>query len=81
MPEHLLPLVRWLNFYDKDDIIAYPLKGLSEHYAAAVSDEQEINVGSAATSWNPSCHNGYWEDPDFYKPVARYLGELRAALP
>lgn len=70
--------VRWLNFYDKDDIIAYPLRAINDTYREAVSEDIEINVGSAATSWNPACHNGYWEDPDFYLPVARYLGELSA---
>lgn len=71
---------RWLNFYDKDDIIAYPMKGLSDYYAEKVSAEFEVNVGSARTSWNPACHNGYWDDPDFYKPVAAYLGDLRGGM-
>jgi hypothetical protein len=71
---------RWINFYDKDDIIAYPLKALSDDYQRAVNEEWEINVGSARTSWNPSCHNGYWEDPDFYKPVAKYLAEIASVL-
>lgn len=70
--------VKWLNFYDKDDVVAYPLKNVSEDYNQAVDEDIEINVGSAATSWNPACHTGYWEDKDFYKPVAQYLGEVRA---
>ncbi len=69
---------RWYNFYDKDDIIAYPLKGLSDDFNTYVHGDFEINVGSAATSWNPACHTGYWEDKDFYRPVADFLGELRA---
>ncbi|NVK22668.1 MAG: hypothetical protein HWD86_09130 [Kangiellaceae bacterium] len=70
--------VKWLNFYDKDDVVAYPLKNVNDAYNSAVDGDFEINVGSAATSWNPACHTGYWEDKDFYKPVAAYLGELRA---
>lgn len=69
---------RWYNFYDKDDIIAYPLKGLSDQFNQFVHSDFEINVGSAATSWNPACHTGYWEDKDFYRPVADFIGELRA---
>jgi len=80
VPEAMRSHVKWLNFYDKDDIIAYPLKGINDAYAKAVTDDIEINVGSAATSWNPGCHNGYWEDPDFYRPVATYLGELHDAM-
>ncbi|NQZ71159.1 MAG: hypothetical protein HRT89_24200, partial [Lentisphaeria bacterium] len=69
---------RWYNFYDKDDIIAYPLKGLSADYNLYVDGDFEINVGSATTSWNPACHSGYWEDKDFYRPVATFIGELKA---
>jgi len=80
VPVAMKEQIKWLNFYDKDDIIAYPLKGINEAYAQAVTEDIEINVGSAATSWNPGCHNGYWEDPDFVRPVARYLGELRRVM-
>jgi len=78
LPDDLKKRARWYNFYDKDDIIAYPLKGISEAFDACVHGDFEINVGSAATSWTPACHTGYWEDKDFYKPVADFIGELRA---
>ncbi|MEP1740273.1 MAG: hypothetical protein ABJI92_08605 [Kangiellaceae bacterium] len=78
LPADLAKRSRWYNFYDKDDIVAYPLKGLSEEFDKHVDGDFEINVGSAATSWNPACHTGYWEDKDFYKPVADFIGELRA---
>ncbi len=78
LPADLAKRSRWYNFYDKDDIVAYPLKGLSDEFNKNVDGDFEINVGSAATSWNPACHTGYWEDKDFYKPVADFIGELRA---
>ncbi len=78
LPEKIKERVKWTNYYDKDDIIAYPLKGINDTYNDLVEGDYEINVGSAATSWNPACHNGYWEDKDFYKPVAHYFAELRA---
>ena len=78
LPEKLQERVKWDNYYDKDDILAYPLKGINDTYNDVVDGDYEINVGSAATSWNPACHNGYWEDKDFYKPVAKYLAELQA---
>lgn len=78
LSDKLKERVKWNNYYDKDDIIAYPLKGLNKTYKKLINEDHEINVGSAATSWNPACHNGYWEDKDFYKPVAAYFAELRA---
>lgn len=49
----------WLNFYDKDDLIAYPLQNLNDDYANAVEDV-DVNVGNILTSWNPASHLGYW---------------------
>ncbi|MEE4245244.1 MAG: hypothetical protein V2I33_07520, partial [Kangiellaceae bacterium] len=76
LPEDFAQRAKWLNFYDKDDIVAYPIKGINDQYGEAVDGDYEINVGNAATSWNPACHNGYWEDKDFIKPVAKFLGEV-----
>ncbi|WP_251359944.1 hypothetical protein [Kangiella sp. TOML190] len=78
LEEGLKDRAKWLNFYDKDDVIAYPLKNANEAYNQMVDEDLEINVGSAATSWNPACHTGYWEDKDFIKPVAKYFAEVRA---
>ena len=80
IPDDLKSMVRWENYYDKDDIIAYPLKGINEAYNKVVDGDHEINVGGATTSWNPACHNGYWEDKDFFKPVAKYLADVRSVV-
>ena len=29
----------WINFYDPDDVLAFPLKGLSEEYDVAVDED------------------------------------------
>ena len=78
LPDVLKSHVRWDNYYDKDDILAYPLRGVNEAYHNLVNEDHEINVGGATTSWNPACHNGYWEDKDFYKPIAKYFADLRS---
>jgi len=52
----------WLNFYDKDDILAYPLKGLNHKYQNAVTKDVEVNVGGLLTSWNPFSHIKYDTD-------------------
>ncbi len=75
LPDDFLDRVRWLNFYDKDDIVAYPAGSINEAYQHSVQDIS-INVGGAATSWNPACHNEYWESKEFCKKVAQYFAEL-----
>jgi len=67
----------WLNFYDKDDVLGYPLKDIGPNYAKLVASnglyEKSINAGGALSSWNPLSHNSYWKDDDFYRPLTRFL--------
>lgn len=72
-----LPAVaEWINFYDPDDIIGYPLKQLNEAYRAVVTEDRRVNVGGALSSWNPLSHNAYWTDNDVTKPIAAGLARL-----
>ena len=70
----------WYNYYDKDDVLGYPLKDIGPRYAAMVErgemKEVSINAGTLFTAWNPMSHNGYWRDDDFYRPVAKLLKKL-----
>jgi len=63
----------WVNYYDEDDVIAYPLKTLNEAYRKAIKADREINAGGLLSSWNPVSHLGYWTDNDVTKPIARGL--------
>ena len=68
---------KWLNFYDRDDLLAYPLKHLSPAYENLSSlEDVEVNVGNLYSFWNPLSHQGYWEDKNFLRPVARFLYSL-----
>ena len=70
---------RWLNFFDADDVLGYPLRPLSPSYRDAVSADLQINVGGLLQSWNPLSHEGYWTDNDFTGPVAGLIREVLAA--
>ncbi|MCT7981522.1 hypothetical protein [Laspinema olomoucense] len=52
----------WVNFYDPNDIISYPLKSLSPEYDQVVTTDWPVNVGNLLTSWNPLSHVAYWSD-------------------
>ena len=67
---------KWLNFYDPDDILGYPLKAINDAYNAVVNEDIAINAGSIFTSWNPVAHSGYWTDNGLTKPVAKYISEF-----
>lgn len=59
----------WLNFYDKDDILAFPLKGINDAYAKAVTKDVEVNAGGLLTSWNPLSHLKYDTDREVIQPI------------
>lgn len=63
----------WINFYDEDDVIGYPLKTINDSYGRAITVDREINAGGLLSSWNPASHLGYWTDNDVTKPIAESL--------
>jgi hypothetical protein len=63
----------WVNFYDADDVIGYPLCSLNEAYHKAVDRDVQVNVGSFLVSWTPLSHLEYWTDEDVINPVAKSL--------
>src|ERR1041385_190230 len=65
---------RWLNFFDPQDVLGYPVKPLWDGYARNPQIEDlEINVGNILTSWNPLSHDQYWTDDHFTAPVAKQI--------
>ncbi len=59
----------WLNFYDKDDVLAFPLKGINEAYEQAVTKDVSVNAGGLLTSWNPLSHQNYDSDAEVITPI------------
>jgi hypothetical protein len=67
---------KWLNFYDPDDVLGYPLKAINKAYSDIVNQDIPINVGGILSSWNPMSHTKYWTDNDFTKPVSRFISKF-----
>jgi hypothetical protein len=60
----------WINILDKDDPIAYPLKGLNKEYNAAVREDKEVDTGLVGIS-----HVKYWKNKEVHQTIARKLAE------
>ena len=76
----------WRNYYDKDDVLGYPLRPSGDGYQAMADRQElrdvEINAGNFLASWNFMSHTSYWKDRDFVRPVAEIISDvLRAAEP
>ena len=66
----------WINFYDADDVLAFPLKGLSEDYDEAVDEDRSVSVGALLIGMSPVSHVAYWNDKAVLRPIANSLAWL-----
>jgi hypothetical protein len=71
------PGFEWHNYYDRDDVLGWPLGGLSNDYGRLVTDHA-INAGGKLfdwllKSWNPLSHGSYWADDDVLDPLEAAL--------
>lgn len=63
----------WINYYDRDDVVAFPLKVLNDAYQRVVTADVEVNVGGIMTSWNPLAHLEYWTDGDVLDSISKAI--------
>ena len=69
------PTFRWLNYYDKDDVLGWPLEELDESYEKLVEDN-EIRVGNLFIGWTPFSHGKYWSDNSFINPLVNEIEQF-----
>jgi hypothetical protein len=65
----------WVNFYDADDVLGYPMKQLNENYAQMVTRDQQVNTGPFPWSMTPASHTHYFSNPEMAKPIAKSLAK------
>jgi hypothetical protein len=64
----------WLNFYDPEDLLGYPLRPINSTYAKVVAEDAAVNTGPI---WR--AHTSYWSDPVVNAEIARrVIGLVRA---
>jgi hypothetical protein len=76
LPDNLRKKAKWLNFYDSDDVLGWPLKPLSICYADTVHEDIEVSVGNILTAWNPANHAAYWTDDSVIKPTSYLIAKV-----
>lgn len=79
MSESGAVLGEWVNFYDKDDIIAYPIKNLSQQYKAAVTEDMEVSC-AGFRSWTPFAHGMYFKTRAVLNRIAASLNRMTARM-
>ncbi|CCQ89999.1 conserved hypothetical protein [Nitrospina gracilis 3/211] len=63
----------WVNIFDEDDIVGYPIRPINAHCREAVTADINIDVGSFLLGWTPFCHRGYWKNKKIGKVIAEKL--------
>lgn len=66
----------WVNYLDDDDLIAYPLRGLSDAYARMVSADVVVRLRGRLFSWQPLVHPYYWTDVRVMRPIGQAVAKL-----
>ena len=61
----------WVNFYDRDDLLGWPLRPLGGRFGEIVRDEERNRIGSVVTS-----HFKYWRDDQLNKEIADRILQL-----
>ncbi len=74
--ETLLTTPYWLNIYDKDDVIAYPIRTVNRWWEKIVNEDLAINVGGLLSFWNPLSHNGYWKNKTVHHEIAKVIARI-----
>ena len=65
--------VIWVNLFDEDDIVGYPIRPVNSHCKKVVTADLNVSVGSFLAGGTPASHTGYWEDEEVGKIIAEKL--------
>lgn len=65
----------WNNYYDRQDVLGWPLQPINDAYDDLVNDFQ-VSVGGNLTGWNPGSHMQYMVDKGFHKKVASEIRDV-----
>lgn len=71
-----LPYGEWVNFYDKDDVIAYPIKHLSELYNNIVTADIEVKNPGLFANTPLGAHGGYYQSDEVIGRIVNSLVEM-----
>jgi hypothetical protein len=63
--------MEWINFYDRDDLLGWPLCPLGGRFAEVVQDQERNRIGSILAS-----HAKYWRDDELNGEIADKILEL-----
>ncbi|MBX9929757.1 MAG: hypothetical protein K2X99_12705 [Gemmatimonadaceae bacterium] len=70
---------RWINVFDRTDVLGYPLRQTSDGYEATVDVDLELSVGPLWKRWVGLSHAEYWASGAFQEQVAELIARIAHA--
>lgn len=70
----------WINYYDKNDPLGFPMKNINQDFINSKIIDEQINVGNIFSSWNIGSHLAYWKSKRLLKKFVAYLVSLHKTL-
>ena len=80
LPAQLRAVARWLNVYDPDDLLGYPIAAAWDDLHGSRIDDVTVNIGLFPLSETPFTHTLYDRDGSFLELVVKEVRKVRAAL-
>lgn len=65
----------WINYYDPQDVLGYPLKALNEAYWRAVTEDRPVSTGRVIENLTPHTQAHYSSARAILDPIAHQLIE------
>jgi hypothetical protein len=76
LPPQLRSVARWLNVYDPDDLLGYPLANVWDDTKGTVIEDVTVNAGIFPLSETPLSHGFYDRDAGFVRLVAAEMQKV-----
>jgi hypothetical protein len=73
LSEKYREIARWINIYDKDDVLGYPLKDIWTETHGTVITDKMVNIGPPLIAETPISHAYYQNDDDFLSIVVEQI--------
>lgn len=70
----------WLNFFNKFDVLSYPIQPVNEQYSQAVTRDVQVLFGHGLFGLTPATHMYYWTNRRILARIADSLAQSCLAL-
>lgn len=80
LPNTLKPLSEWVNMYDKNDPLGYPITFINSYFGDGRVADIQYNVGNLFVFWNIASHFFYWRSRKICNRICQFTAKVLDVL-